>query len=151
MNAIALYTATVLMWIYVLAGTWQHIYQVPQWFRNPPVSFAVMRMHNKTARGFWIPLSVLFILSVCAALLLNGDIEEIRNNVLTALVLYVFMGLLNGVYFEREMAAFSATPADAPQTPELLRRTRLWMKWTTVRDVLQWLTAISLTIACTKL
>lgn len=151
MNEAVLYLATILIWIAVVVGTWQRIFQMPAWFSNPPASFELIRRQSGKSKRFWIPLSVLFIVTCCTALLLNWGFEEVRDHILIALACYITTGLLSGVYFVREILAFSGMPADAPQTPELLRRTQKWLRWTTVRDVLQWLTAISLTMACNNL
>lgn len=151
MGDVVLYIATVLMWLVIIASTCRRIFHIQAWFSDVPASFTLIRPQSKKARVFLVPLSVLFIVAVCAALLLNTEFEEVRNHILAALAFYITAGLLSGFYFTREITAFSAMPADAPQTPELLRRVRKWKKWITVRDILQWLAAISLTMACSNL
>jgi hypothetical protein len=150
MSNVVLYIATVLMWLIAIAGIWQRIFQMPGWFSNPPASFEKMRMESIKARTFWIPLSIIFIATACASLLFHWE-SEVRNHILAALAFYLMAGLLSGVYFAREIMAFSAIRTDTAPTPQLLKRTRKWLKWTTVRDILQWLAAISLTMACTNL
>jgi hypothetical protein len=62
-------------------------------------------------------------------------------------VCFGLAGVLNGIYFVKEAIAFAKMPVDAAQTPELIRRTRLWLKWTIVRDVLQVFATLFVTIA----
>ena len=151
MNEVVLLLATILMWIAAIFGTWQRIFQMPGWFANPPASFELMRRQSRQAKRSWIPLSVLLTATICASLLVNWEFEEVRNHILTALACYITTGLLSGIYFAREIQAFSAMPVTDLQTPQLMKRTRKWLRWTTVRDILQWLAAISLTMAYNNL
>jgi len=50
-------------------------------------------------------------------------------------------------YFAKEIIVFSETPEDAPASPELIRRARLWEKWTIIRNVLQLLGLVFLILA----
>ena len=151
MNEIILLTAVALMWVAVIAGTWQRIFQMPKWFDNPPASFERIRKQSKTARMFWIPLSVLFMISLGTSLVLNWEYPIVRNYILASMGCFGLTGALSGLYFVKEVLAFSNMPIDAPQTPELIGRTKFWLKWTTVRDVLQLLAAIFVTVAYTHL
>jgi hypothetical protein len=147
MNGTFLLIATILMWIAVFAGTYQRIFEMPKWFANPPASFELIRKQSKTARSFWIPLSILFVASACTALILNWKYAGTRIHIIGALVCFGLTGLLSGLYFVREVIAFTKVPADAPATPDLLHRVHFWLRWTTVRDVLQFFAATFLTIA----
>jgi len=147
MNGTILLIAVILIWIAVLVGTYQRIFEMPKWFANPPASFELIRKQSKTARIFWIPLSILFVISACIALILNWQYAGTRVHIIGALICFGLTGLLSGVYFVKEVIAFTKIPVDAAQTPELLRRVRVWLRWTTVRDVLQLFAAVFLTIA----
>jgi hypothetical protein len=147
MNKSILFLAMILVWIAVIARTYQRIFEMPKWFANPPASFDLVRKQGKKARTFWIPLSVLFMISVCTALILNWQSINARIHIIGAIVCFGLTGALNGIYFVKEVIAFTKIPSDAPQTPDLLRRVRLWLRWTIVRDVLQFLAAMFLTIA----
>ena len=147
MNGTILLIAVILIWIAVLVGTYQRIFEMPKWFANPPASFELIRKQSKTARIFWIPLSILFVISACIALILNWQYAGTRVHIIGALVCFGLTGLLSGLYFVKEVIAFTKIPVDAAQTPELLRRVRVWLRWTTVRDVLQLFAAVFLTIA----
>ena len=136
-----------MIWIAVLAGTYQRIFEMPKWFANPPASFELIRKQSKLAKTFWIPLSILFVISACIALILNWQYAGTRVHIIGALICFGLTGLLSGVYFVKEVIAFTKIPVDAAQTPELLRRVRVWLRWTTVRDVLQLFAAVFLTIA----
>ena len=139
--------ATILIWIAVVAGLYQRIFQMPKWFANPPLSFELIRKQSKTARTFWLPLSALFLISLISALILYWQYTDIRNHIFGALACFGLTGALSGIYFIKEVIAFTKIPVDAPQTPELLRRTRLWLKWTSIRDILQVIAALFVTIA----
>jgi len=137
MNSIVLFIAVILMWIVVIAGFYQRIVEMPKWFSNPPASFELMRRQRKKTRKFWVSLSVLFMMSACTALILNWQLSDIRNHIIGAMVCFGLTVALSGIYFGREVIAFTKIPLEAPQTPELLRRTRRWLRWTSVRNVLQ--------------
>ncbi len=147
MNVTILLIAMILIWIAVIVGTWQRIFQMPKWFSDPPASFELMRQQSKKAKSFWIPLSILFMICACTSLILNWQYPDTRNHIIGGLACFVTTGILSGVYFVKEVLAFSKMPADSPHTPELIRRTKRWLRWTTVRDILQLLAAIFLTIA----
>ena len=147
MNVTILLIAMILIWIAVIVGIWQRIFQMPKWFSNPPTSFELIRKQSKKAKLFWIPLSALFMISACTALVLNWQYSDTRMHIIGALICFALTGILSGIYFVKEVLAFSRMPVDVPQTPELLRRTMRWLKWTTVRDVLQVFAALFLSIA----
>lgn len=147
MNRIVLLIAMILIWIAVFTGLYQRIFEMPKWFTNPPASFDLIRRQSKKARTFWITLSALFMISVCTALIFNWQYPDTRNHIIGAIVCFGLTGALSGIYFVREIIAFTKIPATAPQTPELLHRTRFWLRWTTVRDVLQLFAAGFLSIA----
>jgi len=147
MNGTILLIAVILIWIAVLVGTYQRIFEMPKWFANPPASFELIRKQSNPAKTFWIPLSILFVISACIALILNWQYAGTRVHIIGALICFGLTGLLSGVYFVKEVIAFTKIPVDAAQTPELLRRVRVWLRWTTVRDVLQLFAAVFLTIA----
>ena len=147
MNITILLIATVLMWIAVLVGLYQRIFLMPKWFENPPASFELIRKQSKTARSFWIPLSILIMISFVTALILNWDNYGVRIHIIGSLICFGLTGAFSGIYFVKEVLSFSKMPVNAPQTPELLRRTKTWLRWTTVRDVLQIFAAAFVTVA----
>ncbi len=147
MNSIFLLIALILIWITVLVGLYQRIFIMPAWFSNPPVSFALIRKQSKKSQAFWIPTSVLFIISLLVSLILNWQYPDTRTHIFGAFICYGIASALSGSYFIKEVIAFTKIPPNAPQTPELLKRTKFWLRWTSVRDILQILTAIFVTIA----
>jgi hypothetical protein len=142
-----LYIAMVLMWIAVLVGLYQRIFEMPKWFANPPASFELIRKQSKRARSFWIPFSVLFLVAVFMALILNWENADIRLHIFGAIVCFGMTGALSATYFVKEIIAFTKIPPDALRTPELMDRVKFWLRWTTVRDVLQVFAAIFLSVA----
>ena len=147
MNVTILLIAMILMWIAVVVGTWQRIFQMPKWFSDPPASFELIRRQSKKAKSFWIPLSILFVICAGTSLILNWQYRGIRDHIIGGLGCYIITGILSGIYFVKEVLAFSKMPVDAPRTPELIKRTKRWLRWTTIRDLLQLSAAIFLTIA----
>jgi len=147
MTVPALLVATILMWIAVIAGTYQRIFEMPKWFAAPPSSFELIRKQSKKARAFWIPLSILFMIFTLTSLVLNWQNELVRNHILGALACFGLTGALSGLYFVKEVIAFTKIPADEPLTAELLRRISFWLRWTSIRDILQLFAALFLTFA----
>jgi len=147
MNITILLIATVLMWIAVIVGLYQRIFLMPKWFENPPASFERIRKQSKNARTFWIPLSALIMISLVTALILNWENYGIRIHIIGSLVCFGLTGALSGIYFVKEVLKFSKMPVNAPQTPDLIKRTKFWLRWTTVRDVLQIFAAVFVSIA----
>ena len=151
MNEIMLLVSVIVIWLAVIAGTYQRIFKMPKWFDNPPASFERIRRQSKSAKVFWIPLSALFAISLLVSLILNWEAPIVRNYIITSFVCFGLTGALSGLYFVKEVLAFSNMPVNGPQTPELIRRTKFWLRWTTVRDVLQILSAIFVTAAYVNL
>ncbi len=147
MNVLFLFIALMLVFTVVIIGTTQRIFQIPEWFSNPPVSFELLKSESKRVKSFWIPLSILFIVSACTSIILNWQYTDVRNYAIAGLACYAITRVLSAAYFVREIAAFSKMPADALPTRELLHRTKTWLRLTTTRDVLQLLAAIFITIA----
>lgn len=147
MNQTILLLSVVVIWIAVIVGTYQRFFEMPKWFANPPASFELIRKQSKKAKAFWIPLSSVFMISVCTALILNWQFVSTRTHIIGSIVCFGLTGLLSGIFFVKEVIAFTKIPSTAPQTPELLHRVKFWLRWTTIRDILQLFAAIFLTIA----
>ena len=147
MNQTVLLVSMILIWIAFVVGTYQRVFEMPKWFANPPASFELIRKQSKKARSFWIPLSALFMIFIFTSLILNWEYAGIRNHIIGAIVCFGLTGALSGMYFVKEVIAFTKMPPNAVQTPELMRRVKFWLKWTTVRDVLQLFAALFVTIA----
>ena len=150
MNHIILLIAVMLIWVAVIAGTYQRIFKMPKWFEDPPASFERIRRQSKTAKMFWIPLSASFMISLIISLVLNWESPIVRNYILASMGCFGLTGALSGLYFVKEVLAFSNMPVTAPKTPELIGRTKFWLRFTTVRHILQLLAAIFVNIAYAK-
>src|SRR5437764_15048577 len=107
MNGTVLLIATILIWIAVAVGTYQRIFEMPKRFANHPASFELIRRQSKTARSFWIPLSILFVVFACAALILNCTYAGTRLHIIGALVSFGLNGLVSVVYFVKAIIAFT--------------------------------------------
>jgi hypothetical protein len=139
--------AVILMWIAVIVGIYQRVFELPKWFSNPPASFELIRKQSKKARLFWIPLSTFFMISICTALILNWQYRETRVHIIGSIICFGLTGTLSGLYFVKEIISFTKIPENAPQTSELRKKVKFWLRWTTIRNVLQFLAAIFVTIA----
>src|SRR5204862_1620398 len=98
MNGTILLIAVILIWIAVIVGTYQRIFEMPKWFANPPASFELIRKQSKKARIFWIPLSALFMTSICTALILNWHLSDVRNYLIFSILCFGLTGTLSGIY-----------------------------------------------------
>jgi hypothetical protein len=151
MNTIVLLGAVILMWIGVVEATIVRVFQMPKWFADPPFSFHLIKKQTKKLRMFWIPLSIAFMLCSSIALVLDWHFPATRNYILAGVGFYFLNGIVSGSYFVKEVHEFSSMSVNAPQTPQLISRTQKWLRLTTIRDVMQLLTAIFMTLAYNRL
>jgi hypothetical protein len=135
------------MWVVVITAFYLRIFVVTKWFKNPPSSFELIRKQGNAVRSFWIPLSALLVISLSVALILNWNHELARVHIIGAMVCFGLTGILNVFYFIREVMLFSKMPAHATQTPDLIRRTKSWLKWAIIRDLLLVIAALFISIA----
>lgn len=147
MNYDALIIAEILLAIIFIAGIYERVVNIPKWFSNPPYSFAYIREHAPKAQKFWIPLQILFFISFILAIVLNWGTPSTRNYMLLSAASYVLVIITTAAYFVKEIMAFSKMTDDTPVTPELLKRAKLWERWTTIRNALQLIGLIFLILA----
>ncbi|MBS1597883.1 MAG: hypothetical protein JST75_06640 [Bacteroidetes bacterium] len=147
MDSMILLVATILMWVAAFAGLYQRIFLVPKWFKEPPASFELIRAQTERMRSFWVILSTLCIVVLGTALYLNWDWQEGRTHLLGGLICFTLTGILGVAYFIKEIMYFSKIPASASLTPSLLKRIRLWLRWSPVRDFLLIFAALFVSIA----
>jgi len=145
MNSFLLIAAAFLLAVNTISGLYMRTRVIPTWFADMPHSFA--RIRTKAPRG-WVPLQGLFALAFIGALILNWDNDVIRSYMLLVLGCYIVIVVSTGVYFVREILAFSKLPAATKLTPELLKRIARWKLLTTGRNILQVLAALFLIAAC---
>ncbi len=139
--------AAILMGIIFLAGLYERFVNMPDWFSDPPASFAYIREHTPKAKKIHIPLQVLFLLSFFIALILNWDDVSVRTYLLLSIAAYILIVVSTVKYFAKEIIAFSETPEDTPASQDLISRAKLWEKWTIIRNVLQLLGLVFLILA----
>ena len=139
--------AAILMGTIFLAGLYERFINMPEWFSDPPASFAYIREHTPKAKKIHIPLQILFLLTFFIALTLNWNAVPVRTYMLLSITSYIIIVISTVKYFAKEIIVFSETPEDAPASPELIRRARLWEKWTIIRNVLQLLGLVFLILA----
>ncbi|NML40814.1 hypothetical protein HHL17_26695 [Chitinophaga sp. G-6-1-13] len=139
MHLLSLWTATIAAAIVFLAGSWERIFRMPHWFADPPRSFALIAPQTKHSARFWIPLQLTFLGSFITALITNWPQPQVRPYLLMALVCFMAVTIPTATYFVKEIIAFSKMTEDTPRTPELLKRSRTWIVWTTSRNILQFI------------
>ncbi|MGN7821051.1 hypothetical protein ACTJJB_13045 [Chitinophaga sp. 22536] len=144
MHLLSLWTATIAAAVVFLAGSWERIFRMPRWFADPPRSFALITPQTKHSARFWIPVQLLFLVSFITALATNWLRPAVRPYLLTALVCFLAVTIPTATYFVKEILAFSKMNNDTPRTPELLKRSRQWIQWTTSRNILQLISFILL-------
>ena len=147
MNSIVLLITVIVLWVIVIAASYQRLFTMPKWFENPPLSFERIRQQSKASQLFWLPITGLSLICLITGLVMNWHDIAVRSCIFAALACFVLNAVSTGVYFVKEILAFAKMPVDAPQTPDLLARTKTWLTWTTLRNVLQIIAAVSATIA----
>jgi len=147
MNNTILLSAMIILWLIVIASSYQRLYTMPRWFSNPPASFERIRRQSKASQLFWLPVTTLSLISLIASLIVYWNYANLRLYICAALACFVINGVSTGVYFVKEILIFARMQPDEPQTAELLNRTSIWLKWTTARNVLQTVSAVCVTIA----
>ncbi|MDB5109361.1 MAG: hypothetical protein JWR67_475 [Mucilaginibacter sp.] len=150
MNIISLSTAIGCAVLIFIVGSYERIYRMPKWFENPPQSFGLIAPQTKKATIFWIPVQLLFIVALIIAIITNWELRDVRLYLILALGCFIAVAALTGAYFVKEILIFSKMPATTPATPQLQKRAQQWLKWTTVRNVLQAVSLGLLVVALTK-
>lgn len=145
MDSIFLLSATALLFINTAWGLYMRTRVIPTWFSDMPKSFG--RIRTEAPKG-WVPLQALFVIAFIGSLILNWGNGTIRTYLLLTLACYVIIGVSTGVYFVKEILAFSKMPETTKMTPALIQRTKLWQLLTTGRNILQVLGSALLLIAC---
>ena len=150
MNIISLETATGCAVLIFIVGGYERFYRIPKWFENPPQSFGLITPQTKKSTVFWIPVQTLFIAALIIAIITNWKYADVRIYLLLALSCFLAVAGLTGAYFVKEILTFSKMPATTPLTSELKKRAQTWLKWTTIRNVLQAVSLGLLIVALTK-
>ena len=150
MNIISLETAAGCAVLIFVVGGYERFYRIPKWFENPPQSFGLIAPQTKNSTVFWIPVQVLFIVALIIAIITNWKYADVRIYLLLALACFLAVAGLTGAYFVKEILTFSKMPATTPLTSALKKRAQTWLKWTTVRNVIQAVSLGLLVVALTK-
>jgi len=145
MEKLFLIAATVFLFANTAWGLYMRTRVIPTWFSNMPESFS--RIRTEAPKG-WVPLQALFAISFIGALILNWNNATVRLLMLLTLACYIAIGVSTGVYFVKEILAFSKLPKSTKMTPELTKRVRIWQQLTTGRNALQVVGLILLVVAC---
>jgi len=109
------------------------------------------RTSDKTVLPFLDTVQLLFTISFIVTLITNWKLPEVRPYLILSLVCFLTVGASSGVYFVKEILTFSKMPATTPATLQLRLRANRWLKWTTIRNVLQFVSLVLLLIALDKL
>lgn len=117
----------------VAIGFYQLILVMPQWFANMPESLSLISKSNTNAVQFWIPLQLLFLLSLVTTLIFNWGIPYRRMLILYTLGIYIAVMIVSATLLAPQIVALSkitpATPFSA-QTAAIAHR---WLTFSWLR------------------
>lgn len=150
MNTFSLVAATIMAGVIAIAGGYERAFNMPKWFANPPVSFSLINKQSKNAQLFWIPVQILFIVSFIIATITNWQFIAMRLYLIIAFACFLLVVISTVAYFLKEILAFSKMPAITPVTPVLQQRADQWLRLTTFRNILQFISLVMLVIALSK-
>ncbi|WP_420149246.1 hypothetical protein [Spirosoma sp.] len=137
LDSLSLLAATIMLAIIFVAGLRERIVNIPRWFANPPASFDLIRQQAVNAPKFWIPVQLLFVITLVTAFITNWSDATVRNRLLISTGFFLLVIILTATYYVREIMAFQRIPATASVTPELLKRVNRWYQTTVIRNILQ--------------
>jgi hypothetical protein len=127
-------------------GLYEHVVLTPIWSKSPPSSFAIIQPHTGVPlQRFWIPVHGAISVFMLSSIFLTWNDATVRGVLLIALLSYVVMRVLSGVFFIPQMLAFQKIPPDFPPSEELSARVARWTRWTWFReplDILSFLGAL---------
>jgi len=147
LSNVSLLIATVTLGVIFIAGVRERIVNIPQWFANPPSSFELIRQQAPSAVRFWIPVQIVFVVSLILAFVSNWRHTDVRMMMIVGTAAFLVVIALTAAYFVKEVMEFSRMPADAPVTEELLKRANLWFQTTVVRNIIQGVALVFFVIA----
>ena len=150
MDIISLIAATLVLGIIFIAGLRERMVNIPRWFADPPSSFEIIRQQAGPAAKFWIPVQIIFLITLITAFITNWKYTEVRSYLLLGTLCFVIVVILTTTYFVKEIMAFSRIPVTGEATPELLKRADRWFKTTIIRNIVQGIALRFFTIACIK-
>ena len=150
MNSITLIAVTLTLAVIFLAGLRERLINIPRWFANPPSSFELIRQQAPAAMRFWIPVQIIFIVTLIAAFVVNWEIRDVRLMLIFGTAAFFVVIALTGIYYVKEIMAFSKMPPDAPVTDELLKRAHRWYSTTVSRNIIQGIALLFFILATIK-
>ena len=149
-NNIWLIAATSTLAVIFVAGIRERILNIPRWFSNPPSSFELIRQQAPAAQRFWIPLQIVFMITLISAFITNWKTYDIRLMLILGTTAFFIVIALTAAYYVKEIMAFSKMPVDAPVTNELLIRARRWYRTTISRNIIQGIALLLFILATIK-
>ncbi len=135
------------MWMGAMVDIHQHFIEMPKWFANAPAAFHLIGKQSRKAKSFWVPLTLLVLLTVTISIILNWYTPSIRNYLIASTACFMLAGIISVTYFAKQVITFTKINSEELLTPELYYRMKLWFYNTTARDVLQLMAVVFVTIA----
>lgn len=146
MNSTFLLIATILLWTAVVTGCWQQVLRMPRWFENASEP-ELIRQEDRRELYFWVTLAILFLISIIGGLILNWKSMGARVHIICAFLCFAVAAVSNGIYFVEQNKVFREMKYREWELPLLTIRTRKWLLWTSIRNILLIFAALFVTIA----
>ena len=105
-SRLVLIIASLLLSWMVGIGVYQNCVVIPSWFEAPPASFARINQYGKTEIRFWIPMQILTVCTLIAALLVHWHEPARRPPVLAALLCYLVAVAVTAAYLAPRIVAW---------------------------------------------
>jgi hypothetical protein len=137
LSNISLLMATLTLGVIFIAGVRERIVNIPRWFADPPVSFELIRKQAPAAARFWIPVQIIFLVSLITAFITNWRYQDVRLMMIFGTAAFLIVIVLTAAFYVKEIMAFSKIPVDAPATETLLKRANTWFRTTVIRNIIQ--------------
>lgn len=108
------------------AGLYEAITVMPEWFKDAPRSFLLVRARSPQVQKFWIPVQIVNLVLLIVALVVDWQSDSARVFLIVAGVCYIVALLTTVLYFVREVTYFMKVAADTPRDEKLQLRGRRW-------------------------
>lgn len=150
LSSLSLLAATITLSIIFIAGVRERVVNIPKWFSNPPASFELIRQQAPAAQRFWIPVQIVFLVTLILSLSTNWKYKDVRLMMILGTSAFLVVIALTAAFYVKEIMAFSKMPVDAPATESLLKRADTWYSTTVSRNIIQGIALVFFIVATVK-
>jgi hypothetical protein len=88
-------------------GFYQNSVVIPNWFNNPPASFAKINQYGKAEIRFWVPMQAITLFALVATLLVQWHEPARPAWVIAAFACYVFSVAITAAYLAPRIIAWA--------------------------------------------